>query len=107
MNFSQPVLDSSFTTGDVLSFTGPSDSITATSISKISTTQYLVNFASQTAAGEYALTLSSDITKADATKLDQDWDGTAGETTDDKFHVVFYVAAAAGATGPVRRDTQY
>jgi len=85
----------------VLSFSGPNGSITATGITKITTTQYLVTFASQSTAGAYNLLLGPNITTAAGTKLDQDWDGVTGESTDDRFSVIFYVAAGAATSAAV------
>jgi subtilisin family serine protease len=88
LTFDRAITASTFTTADV-SLTGPSGSITPSSVSQISSSVFDVVFPTQTASGTYQLTVGPAITDTTGQAMDQDRDGLAGETVQDRFSVVF------------------
>lgn len=95
VSFDRPMDRASFSVAsDVATFTGPAGSIK----SLIATPQWLdgdrtlrLAFASQATPGVYSLTLGADIRSVAGDALDQDADGTAGESVSDRFLHTFTV----------------
>jgi probable HAF family extracellular repeat protein len=92
LNFSQPIMDGTFTLADIVTLTGPQGAITATAVNKISTTQYTVVFPPQSAAGTYTLTVGPNILGLDGLAMDQNNDGVPG-TSSDKYTTTFTLKA--------------
>jgi hypothetical protein len=91
--FSEEIADGSFDLSDIASFTGPTGSLTATGVNKISSTEYEVTFAPQTALGEYALTVGPDILDLSGNTMDQNTDGLNGQGAADQFTTSFALTA--------------
>lgn len=78
-------------TATSLQVTGPSGAIAIASIAPLtnsalaSGTQWRITFTNQTVAGKYALTVLPTVTDAAGNALDQDRDGVAGESVQDRF----------------------
>lgn len=87
--FSEPMNIGSFTTADIVSFTGPGGNLlpAITSITPLNGgTLFRVNFAAQAGEGTYTMVIGPDITAADdGVALDQDFDGVAGELVQDRY----------------------
>jgi subtilase family serine protease len=84
VTFDRAINPTTFTTADI-TFTGPSGTITITSITPVTgsnNTQFLIAFASQTQAGTYTMTLGPDIRDASGLMMDQNQNGIAGESSD-------------------------
>jgi fibronectin type 3 domain-containing protein len=97
LTFSEPILDGSFTTADVVSLTGPAGPIAPTAVNKIDATHYEVVFPSQGAAGAYSLTVGPDIRDLVDNPMDQDQDGFNGEAIDDRSTTAFVITPPASA----------
>jgi fibronectin type 3 domain-containing protein len=97
LTFSEPILDGTFTLADVDALTGPAGAITATAVTKISNIQYEVDFPSQTALGNYSLTIGPNITDVAGNAMDQNQNGTNGEDPADRYTATFTMAAFMGA----------
>jgi len=76
--FSEPINAASFTAADVV-LTGPGGTIPITSITGAGTT-FRLNFASQTTAGAYTLTIGPTITDTVGNLMDQNNNGINGES---------------------------
>lgn len=85
LTFSETIQDGSFTAQDVVSLTGPAGPITSFAVNKLSGTQYEVLFAEQTQLGTYSLTVGPEILDVLSNPMNQDGDGTNGETLDDRY----------------------
>jgi hypothetical protein len=93
LTFSEDIADGSFTVDDIVSLVGPAGAITPTAVTRLSSTQYRVSFASQSGAGNYTLVVGPNISDAAGNLMDQDQDGTNGESADDRFTTTFSIAA--------------
>ncbi len=106
ITFDTAITASSFTTADIVSFNGPSGAITTTyTVTPVagSATQFDIGFGAQTAAGTYSLTFGPSIQDTAGKSMDQNGNGTAGETTADRFtatgSLVLNVNRTFSATG--------
>ncbi len=103
LTFDRAIDPATFTSADVASFTGPSGAITTTytvaAVSGSGNTQFDVSFGAQTATGTYTLVVGPDVRDASGNPMNQDGDGTNGETTQDQY------AAATTLTGAGARVT--
>jgi hypothetical protein len=81
VNFDEPIQDGTFTVGDV-SLTGPGGAITPTAVNKLGASVYEVVFALQTAPGNYSLTVGPNVLDLNGYAMDQNANGTPGETQD-------------------------
>ncbi len=93
LTFSEAIQDGTLTLADVVSLTGPAGAITATAVNKLSATQYEVVFPSQTALGNYSLTLGSDIRDLANNLMDQNLNGVNGENPGDHYTLTLTLAA--------------
>ena len=84
VQFNQPVADGSFTTADIVAFTGPGGNVPVSSVTKVTSQRYLIS-ASGTSLQSYTLEFGPEIRDAANDPLDQDGDGTAGELAEDVF----------------------
>ena len=94
VTFSAPIQASSFTTASIDSLTGPSGAITPTSVTEISSTQYAVNFAAQSTAGTYTLTIGPNILNSSGQAMDQNQNGTYGQVPQDEYTTTFSISAS-------------
>ncbi len=92
VTFSEPVDFASFTPIDV-AIVGPSGSIPATAVERVSDTVARVRFAQQTVGGNYSVRIGPNVADSGGTLLDQDQDGINGEAIDDVFSRTFSIDA--------------
>ena len=95
VTFDRPMDASTFTTDDVVSFTGPGGAITVTGVTPVSgsTTQFDITFAGQTQAGNYSLTFGPDVRDTFGNPMDQNGDGTPGQVPGDRYTATFTIIA--------------
>jgi subtilisin family serine protease/subtilisin-like proprotein convertase family protein len=96
--FNEAITVSSFTASDV-AFTGPGGSIAISSVTAVSgsgNTQFDVAFASQSAIGTYTMTIGPSINDTVSNPMNQDGDGTNGETPDDQYTTATTLVDTAG-----------
>ncbi len=80
--FDKPVDPTSLTASDI-QFTDPfGRPITATGISSTDNLTFAIQFAEQRTPGQYTISLGTDVTDFGGRKLNQNGNGTSGETTD-------------------------
>jgi serine protease len=86
VTFNEAINAASFTTGDIVSLTGPGGAITPTGVTPVagSNTQFDVTFATQTTVGAYSIVLGPDIldTATSPNAMDQNQDGQNGQAND-------------------------
>ena len=92
--FGRPMDQNSFSLAeDVVSFTGPAGSTSTSGYQWIDDLTLEVAFQPQYVAGAYELIVGPDILDFQGNPMDQDWDTTAGEPTQDQYAAGFAVAA--------------
>lgn len=96
VDFSQPMDTAGFSLSDITSFTGPAGSITATGFDWIHDSMLRIDFPTQSAFGNYALALGPQIPDSFAKNLDQDGDGTPGESGQDGYTASFVIGVVVG-----------
>ncbi len=83
IEFDRDMDQSSFSLAeDIHSFTGPGGSVVATGFSWLDSRRLQIDFPGQRAAGTYQLVLGPAILSSSAEAMDQDRNGTAGESRD-------------------------
>jgi fibronectin type 3 domain-containing protein len=92
VDFSKPIDASTFTPVDVVSLTGPDGPITPSAVYGLSETRFEVVFAELFSAGNYEFELGPNIRDLDGRLMDQDQDGVAGETFEDRLAGSFSIA---------------
>ncbi len=88
VTFNEPLNPETFTTADVVSFTGPGGSIAVTGISAVAGSpnrKFEITFASQIVKGDYEMVLGPSILDTAGNAMNQDNDATNGEVPDDRF----------------------
>ena len=104
VSFSEPMRAASMTPA-AFSVSGPSGSVRVTSVTQIDSTTWRVNFANQTAAGNYSLTVLPTVSDVAGNLLNQDRDATAGEATQDRYVQNFTLPPSTSSTftrtGPI------
>ena len=85
LTFNEAIQDGTFTLDDVVTLTGPSGSISATAVNKLTDTQYEIVFSSQTADGTYTLVVGREVLNLSGVPMDQDQDTVCGEVPDDRY----------------------
>jgi subtilisin family serine protease len=86
--FDKAISASTFTSADIVSFTGPGGAITTNyTITPVGTTgtTFDVSFTAQTAAGTYTMVIGPDIRDTSGNQMNQNGNATAGETTADRY----------------------
>ena len=106
MTFSEPIDPSTFTSADVLQFSGPGGDIAVTSVEAIAADQYRIAFETQETFGSYTLLVGSDISDLSGNLMDQNGDG-AGGNPDDHFALNFEVELWQYASSVVDYSSQY
>jgi subtilase family serine protease len=81
VEFSETMDPSSFTAADVR-LTGPAGEVTNIGITRLSDTSFRLTFPSQSAHGDYTLTVGPGITDVLANPMDQNANGVTGEAND-------------------------
>ncbi len=71
-----------------VTLTGPNGAVPLTQIARLAPGKFEVHFPVQSSAGLYTLTLAPLVTDAAGNRLDQDGDGTPGESVDDQFQAI-------------------
>jgi len=94
--FDEALDPASVTASDIRAFSGPSGNDLRSSVYsvQVSGDQLTVWFTAQTTAGDYTMVLGTGIQDLAGNALDQDGDGTPGETTDDTYTATLTVADA-------------
>jgi serine protease len=88
LTFSEAINPSTFTAGDIVSFTGPNGSLTVTGVVPVSgtnDTQFDLTFATQTTGGVYTIILGPDIRDVAGNPMDQNANGINGEDPGDRY----------------------
>src|SRR5690606_25736633 len=85
LTFDELIDGSSFSLADIVSFEGPDGPITPANVNHISGAIFEVVFAEQTTLGAYTLILGPDIADLSGNLMDQNQNGTGGETPGDRF----------------------
>jgi methionine-rich copper-binding protein CopC len=106
LTFSEPIDPSTFTSADVLQFSGPDGEIAVTGVETVAADQYRITFDTQDTFGSYTLMVGSDISDLAGNLMDQNGDG-AGGNTDDKFALNFEVELWQYASTVVDYSSQY
>lgn len=96
LTFDEAIQDGTFTLADVVSLTGPNGAITPIAVNKLSSTVYEVTFASQSATGDYSVTVGPDILDMSGNAMDQNGNGTPGEASLDRFTGAFRIVPFVG-----------
>lgn len=92
--FDEAIQVSTFTADQVVSFTGPDGPIAVTGITVVPNTgnaQFDIAFATQHSLGQYTMVIGPGIVDADGRALDQNENGTPGESLDDQFAATFTI----------------
>ena len=100
LTFSEPIVPSTFSTGDVLTLRGPGGTIASIGVSAVAGSgglEYEIGVGA-VRDGEYHLVLGTDIRDSAGNFMDQDGDGLAGENPEDRFDRTFVVETAAPAS---------
>jgi Lysyl oxidase len=104
-NFNEAIDPTSFTPAGV-TFTGPTGAaIPITNVQQISAIQYRVNFAQQTAIGTYNMVLAPTIKTTDGHFIDQNNNGTGGESADTYTNIFAITAPYIVSTTPAGQTT--
>lgn len=88
LRFNEAIDVATFDLADVASFVGPSGPINVDSVTPVAGSlnrQFDVNFAAQTALGDYTLVIGPDIRDVAGNIMDQDRDGLGGEVPQDQY----------------------
>lgn len=96
VTFDRPINATTFTLDDIVSFSGPGGPVTVNSITPstgTATTFNLTFAATQTLAGTYTLVLGPQIEDQGGNPMDQNQNGTPGETTADRYTGTFTITA--------------
>jgi hypothetical protein len=100
VTFNQTINAATFTPASIDSFTDPSGNpIAVTSITPVSGTTFQVNFAAQSANGQYTMSLGPNILNTAGNPMDQNGNGTGGEVPGDVFTGQFTLSIGGGGPG--------
>ena len=92
ISFSKSVDPSTFTVADIVGFTGPEGEIDVTGVDVVAGSrerEFQVTFPRQSMFGDYSLTLGPDILDTAGEAMDQNMNGIAGESVDDRYSAAF------------------
>jgi|GEM_PF-1379179 len=98
VTFDEPVDPATFTTPDIVSFTGPTGSLSVDAITEVAGSdgmQFEIAFARQNTGGAYTIVFGPNIVDVAGNPMNQDADGTNGESGADAATVEFAVTEAA------------
>ena len=92
--FSKPIQSGTFTTADIVSFTGPGGTGLRSAITGVSGsgTSFTVSFADQSALGGYSIVIGPGVLDLSNQPMDQDADGVGGENPDDRYTATFQIS---------------
>jgi hypothetical protein len=93
LQFSEEIDASSFTLADVVLVEGPLGAIAPVAVQSVSSTEFEVVFAPQSAPGLYRVVVGPHIADATGNAMDQDEDGVGGENPGDRFEATFTISA--------------
>jgi hypothetical protein len=93
LQFSEAIDASSFTLADVVLVEGPLGAIAPIAVQSVSSTEFEVVFASQSAPGLYRLVVGPHIADVTGNAMDQDEDRVGGENPGDRFETTFTISA--------------
>ncbi len=97
LTFNEPIDPKTFTTADVVRFTGPHGALRMTGVT-VSETRATVSFARQSAPGPYSLVIGPGVRDAAGNAMDQDGDRVNGEVSEDTFTATFTIVDALAFT---------
>lgn len=106
--FSDTVKATSFAKADDVMLTGPDGNIAINNLTLVSGNTWKVTFADQIKAGTYTLKVGPNVTNNLDIKMDQDGDGTPGETSQDVYTGTINLAASdlkVSSHSPTSRQT--
>jgi extracellular elastinolytic metalloproteinase len=95
VTFDRAINTATFTTADIVSFTGPGGSIGVTGVSVVGGSgdkKFDISFAAQSAPGAYTMVLGPDIQDTSGNKMDQNNNQTPGEVPGDQYSGTFSIA---------------
>ena len=87
VNFNSAVNAATFTPADV-SISGPAGAVTASAVVALSSVQFRVDFPAFNTVGTYTMSVGPNISSSTGSLLDQDNNGTGGESSDAYFNVI-------------------
>jgi hypothetical protein len=93
LRFSEDIDASSFTLADVVLVEGPLGAIAPVAVESVSSREFAIVFAPQSAPGLYRLVVGPHIADAAGNAMDQDEDGVGGENPGDRFESTFTISA--------------
>ncbi|MCS6976039.1 MAG: S8 family serine peptidase [Gemmatales bacterium] len=101
VTFSEPINATTFTTADIVSFTGPGgvdlrSQITGISPSSGTATTFRIQFSSQSTFGNYTLVFGPDIRDVAGNPMDQNRNNTNGEVPQDRYTATFALNETQG-----------
>ncbi len=99
LSFSEPIQDGSFSLADVAALEGPDGPITPTAVNPLSPGEFEITFDAQDVSGVYRLVVGPEIADVAGNLMDQDGDGSGGETTEDQFETTFTLEAGPQYVG--------
>ncbi|AMV23007.1 Thermophilic serine proteinase precursor [Gemmata sp. SH-PL17] len=107
VTFDRAINAATFTAADIVGLTGPNGAITASysivAVAGSNNTQFDILFGARTVAGSYSLTFGPNIADVNGKLMDQNGNGTLGETTADRYTatgaLVLNVTKTYSATG--------
>ncbi len=87
--FSEAIEKATFTASDITIIRPDATNVPVGSITEVGFNRFRIAFAAQTLVGLYHVKIGPDVRDKAGNKLDQDRDGTFGETTDDIYDATF------------------
>lgn len=99
LNFNLAVDAATFAADDV-SFSGPGGTIPITKITAVNSSQYRVEFPTQSTIGTYTMTIGPNITSTTGKLMDQNNNGTPGEAADNYVNIFTITAPSIGMVTP-------
>ena len=101
--FNEAMNTNSFALAEVASFSGPGGDLTAslTNFNWLDDTRLLVQFAAQSASGAYTMVVGPHILDLAGNAMDQDGNGTNGESPADRYTAAFTITAGPLPDDPV------
>ena len=102
VTFSEAIDPASFTAADITNFVGPNGGIVLSGVTAVpgsGNKSFDVTFPQQSAAGSYRFDLGPDVRDTSGNVMDQDADGKAGESLEDRYSVQFGVEGSYTYSG--------
>ncbi|MCO8121989.1 S8 family serine peptidase [Stieleria sp. TO1_6] len=107
LEFDEAIQDGTFALDDLTHFSGPAGDVTATAVNRLSSSVYEILFPPQDTFGNYSLVIGPQILDLQGLPMNQDQDGTDGESIEDQFELDFRVELWQYASSVVDFSSQY